>query len=177
MFSEMQHMQQNDQKMLPKSTQRLHKSTPRRPRCSQDGLLEPTWAPKRLPRRSKNTQKGRVFLLFFRFLVPNAPKCPPGRPRQRNLEQKEPPRPPQTPSGPWFYYNFRRFGWHFERIFVMLCFPLFSPLLCFAFRCFTGSITNHPHYQNNASTRQPHFRNNISYPQRNRDMIASVCRK
>ena len=60
----------------------------------------------------------------------------------------------------------------------MLCSPLFSfALLCFAFRCFTGSITKHPHYQNNASTRQPHFRNNISYPQRNRDMIASVCRK
>ena len=55
----------------------------------------------------------------------------------------------------------------------MLCFLL----LRFVSRCFTGSTTNHPHYQNNASTRQPHFRNNISYPQRNRDMIASVCRK
>ena len=114
---------------MAKAIERFPSSSPRRPRCSQDGLLEPTWAPKRLPRRPKNTQKGRVFLLFFRFLVPNAPKCPPGRPRQRNLEQKEPPRPPQTPSGPWFYYNFRRFWWHFERIFVMLCFPFF---LCFA---------------------------------------------
>ena len=118
---------------MAKAIERFPSSSPRRPRCSQDGLLEPTWAPKRLPRRSKNTQKGRVFLLFFRFLVPNAPKCPPGRPRQRNLKQKEPPRPPQTPSGPWFYYNFRRFWWHFERIFVMLCFPLFSfALLCFS---------------------------------------------
>ena len=54
----------------------------------------------------------------------------------------------------------------FSSSFASLC----SPLLCFALRCFTGSTTNHPHYQNNASTRQPHFRNNISLPARWRVM-------
>ena len=155
----------SNQKMLPKSTQRLQKSSPRRPRCSQDGLLEPTWAPKCLPRRSKNSQKGPVFLLFFRFLVPHAPKSPPGRPRQRNLEQREPPRVPQTPSGPWFQYNFGRFLMKCWRTFCHDLLSLFSfPLLCFA-------LLNWINKQSiNTSTHQAHCWSNTALPARWRVM-------
>ena len=151
---------------MAKAIERFLSSSPRRPRCSQDGLLEPTWAPKRLPRRSKNTQKGHVFLLFFKFLVPYAPKCPQDARDSDIWSKKSPqdlPRPPLDLDFITISDDLDDFLKEFSS--------------CFAFRCFTGSITNHAHYQNNASTRESHFRNNISYLQRTRDMIASVCRK
>ena len=161
----MQHMQQNDQKMLPKSTQKLPKSTPRRPRCSQDGLLEPTWAPKRLPRRPKNTQKGCVFLLFSSFWCQMLPSAPQDAQDSEIWSKKSPqdlPRPPLDLDFITIFDDFDDILKEFSSCFAFLCFPL----LCFAFRYFTGSTTNHPHYQNNASTRQPHFRNNMSLPTR-----------
>ena len=116
----MQHMQQNDQKMLPKSTQRLPKSTPKRPRCSQDGLSKGISPPKGLPQHPQNTKK---LFFFCSFWGPNAPRCP-GPSRQRSLEPREPQDLPRPPLHLDSHENSKEFSLNFEGSFIMLCFAL-----------------------------------------------------
>ena len=124
------------QQVTKKCSRNRPKGSQNRPQDAQDAAKMASWSPHGRQNASQDgpkTPKKVMFFFFFQVFGAKCSQVPPGRPRQRNLEQKEPPRPPQTPSGPWFYYNFRRFWWHFERIFVMLCFPLFSfALLCFS---------------------------------------------
>ena len=151
----MQHMQQNDQKMPPKSPQRLPKSSPRRPRCSQDGLLEPTWAPKCLPRRSKNSQKGLVFLLFFQVFGAKCSQEPPRTPKTAQLGAKRAPK--SSPDPLWTLISIQFWTISDEMLkdflswFAFFCFPF----LCSALRCLTGSTTNQtipPHTKHTAET-------------------------
>ena len=92
-------------------------------------------------------------------------KCSQVRPRTPKTAQFGAKRAPKTSPDllwTWISIQFWTISYEILKDFSSSFASLCSPLLCFALRCFTGSTTNHPHYQDNASTRQAHLRNNVS---------------
>lgn len=121
----------------------------------------------------KTVQKHPKRFCFSTFLLVFGAKCPQVRPRTPKTAKFGAKRAPKTPPRPPLDLDFNtiltisyKILKDFSSSFASIC----SPLLCFALRCFTGSTTNNPHYQDNASTRQPHLRNNVSLPARWRVM-------
>ena len=166
--------------MTKKCPPNLPKGSQNRAQDAQDAAKMASWSPHGRQNASQDGPKTPKKVVFFSFfsgfwcqMLPSAPQDARDSEIWSKKSPQDLPRPPLDLDFITIFDDFDDILKEFSSCFAFLCFPL----LCFAFRCFTGSITNHPHYQNNASTRQPHFRNNISYPQRNRDMIASVCRK
>ena len=133
--------------MHPKSTQRLQKSSPRRPRCSQDGLLEPTWAPKCLPRSP-------IFLFFAGFWCQMLPRAPQDAQDSATWSKESPQEFPRPPLDLDFNTILNDFWWNVEGLFVVICFVCF-PFLSFALRCLTGSTSNQtipPHTKHTVET-------------------------
>ena len=137
MFFNIQPMSQNDPKIDPKSSQRLPKSTPRRPRCSQDGLLDLHLDAPRPQKHQKNLQKGRVFLIFSVFFRGFRAQMPPDPFQELQNRSKTSPDPLQTSILMIFSSIFHRIWKIFHRFFDS-----------------SSTSTHQPHHQNNAFIHQ-----------------------
>ena len=155
--------------MIKKCSPNPPKSSQNRPQDAQDAAKMASWSPHGRQNASQDGPKPPKKVVFFSFfsgfwcqMLPSAPQDAQDSEICNKKSPQDLPRPPLDLDFITIFDDLDDILKEFSSCFAFLCFPL----LCFAFRYFTGSTTNHPHYQNNAFTPQPHFRNNMSLPTR-----------
>ena len=127
----MQHMQQNDEKMLPKSTRRFPKSSPRRPRCSQDDHMGAKTPPKTVQKHRKKV----IFLYFLQVFGAKCSQVPPRTPETAKFGAKRAPKTSPDPLWTLILLQFSTILMTFWKNFRHALLSFF-PLLCFALLCF-----------------------------------------
>ena len=134
MFSEMQHMQQNDQKMIPKSTERLPKST----QDAQDAAKMASWSPHGRQNASQDGPKTPKKVMFFFFfscfwcqMLPSAPQDARDSEIWSKKSPQDLPRPPLDLDFITIFDDFDDILKEFSSCFAFLFF-LCLELLCFA---------------------------------------------
>ena len=159
--------------MTKKCPPNLPKGSQNRAQDAQDAAKMASWSPHGRQNASQDGPKTPKKVMFFSFFSGFWCQMPPSAPQDAQDSEIWSKKSPQDPPDLlWTLISIQFWTISYEILkdfsssFASLC----SPLLCFALRCFTGSTTNHPHYQNNASTRQPHLRNDFSLPARWRVM-------